>query len=571
MRLVLLFLPLVCHFCSFSQSSSAPQYPVGYFQNPLNIPASLAGNFGELRPNHYHMGLDFKTNHAENLQVHASADGYISRIKIEPYGFGRAIYINHPNGYTTLYAHLNEFYPALEQYVKQQQYKQESWNIYLELPVGLFPVKRGDVIANSGNTGGSQGPHVHFEIRNTLSDINLNPMLFGLNIPDNVAPTIQRLAIYDRGKSTYEQSPKIVPVKKSVAGYITAPAIIPVTSSHISFAVTSYDTQSGSSNLNGIYEGILYDNNAEQVRFVMNNIGYETTRYINAHIDYKTKANGGPYLQHLSELPGYTNSIYAHGKGSGIIDLTDKQVHNIRIETRDAYGNTATLKFAVKYMPAKVESKSTTAQKMFYPLMLNVGEGSNDGDFYIGEKGLYDSVHIQYKRTPASNPAVVSAIHNIGEAYIPVQEALVVRIKPTVVLPDDKKNRIIMQRFAGTKKEVSKVEWQQGGWAMARFREFGNFQLVLDETPPELIPVGFKDSADLSKASRIVFTAKDNFNQWKNFRAELDGKWIRFTNDKAKNFIYVFDEQCVPGTHHLKVSIADEAGNITVRMFTFTR
>lgn len=569
MRLVLLLLPVLCQYYLLAQSPSATQYSSGYFQNPLDIPASLAGNFGELRPNHYHMGLDFKTNHAENLLVHASADGYISRIKIEPYGFGRAIYINHPNGYTTLYAHLNEFYPALEQYVKSQQYKQESWSIYLEIPLGLFPVKKGDVIANSGNTGGSQGPHLHFEIRNTFSDVNLNPMLFGSRIPDNVAPTIQRLAIYDRGKSTYEQSPKIVPVKKSAAGYTAAPAVISVPAARVSFAVTSYDTQSGSSNLNGIYEGILYDNNVEQVRFVMNNISYETTRYINAHIDYKTKANGGPYLQHLSDLPGYTNSIYSQGKGNGIVDLTDKQVHNIRIETKDAYGNTATLRFAVKY--AGAESKSAVVGKMFYPLMLTVGDGSTDGDFYIGEKGLYDSVHIQYKRTVSPNPAVVSAIHSIGEAYIPVQEALVVRIKPTTALPDDKRRRVVMQRFAGAKKEVSKVEWQQGGWAMARFREFGSFQLVLDETPPEIIPVGFKDSADLSKASRIVFTAKDNFNQWKNFRAELDGKWIRFTNDKAKNFIYIFDEQCVPGTHNLKVSIADEAGNITVRIFTFKR
>src|SRR6478735_5452758 len=158
-------------FQIFSISSfinAQDNYPQGYFRNPLNIPIQLAANFGELRTDHFHMGLDIRTQSRENLPVYATADGYISRIKIEPYGFGRAIYINHPNGYTTLYAHLNEFYPALEQYVKLQQYKQESWSVYLELPPGFFPVKKGDVIANSGNTGGSQGPHLHFEIRNTL-------------------------------------------------------------------------------------------------------------------------------------------------------------------------------------------------------------------------------------------------------------------------------------------------------------------------------------------------------------------------------------------------------------------
>ncbi|MCC6286715.1 MAG: M23 family metallopeptidase [Chitinophagaceae bacterium] len=564
-----LFFPLLLlAFNGSAQTSSV--YPKTYFQNPLKIPVSLAGNFGELRPNHYHMGLDYKTNRVENIPVYAAADGYVAKVKIEPFGYGRAIYINHINGYTTLYAHLNDFYPDLEKYIKEQQYKLESWQVFLDIPTGLFPVKKGQFIANSGNAGGSMGPHLHFEIRNTLSETNLNPMLFGLNIPDNVPPTIQRVAIYDRNKSTYEQSPVLIPVKGSAKGYITTPAVIPVKSDKISFAVTSYDTHSGSSNPNGIYEGILYDNDVESMRFTMNNINYDDTRYMNAHIDYKTKANGGPYLQHLSELMGYTNSIYTHGKGSGIINLSDGRPHNIRIVTKDADGNSASVSFAVKYSPVKAPATPMSG-KMFYPLMLNVGEGSEDGDFYIGEKGLYDSVRIAYKRTPAAaGPVVVSAVHTIGAAYIPLQEAMVVRIKPTAVLTPGQKNRIVMQRFAGTKKGIVKVEWQ-GDWAMAKFRDFGSFQLVVDNEPPEIIPVGFKDSANLSKATKMLFTVKDNLDEFKNFRAELDGKWLRFTNDKGRNFVYVFDEYCLPGAHTLKLSVSDEAGNVTARIFNFTR
>ncbi|MGN6495363.1 MAG: M23 family metallopeptidase [Agriterribacter sp.] len=568
MRLFFLLL-FTTGFNAFAQQSASPVYPKDYFRNPLNIAPSLAGNFGELRPNHYHMGLDFKTNRVQNLPVHAAADGYIARVKIEPFGFGRAIYINHPNGYTTLYAHLNTFYPPLEAYVKEQQYKLESWSVSLDIPPGMFAVKKGDFIANSGNTGGSQGPHLHFEIRNTATEVNLNPMLFGFAIPDKVPPTIQRLAIYDRNQSIYEQTPTIIAVKKTAAGYVTVPAAITVNSNKVSFAVTSYDTPSGSSNLNGIYQGILYDNSKEVIRFTMNNIGYETTRYLNAHIDYKTKAGGGPYLQHLSQPAGYTNSIYQPGTGDGVIHLTGSAAHDIKIETRDAYGNAASLQFKLLYKP-EATARPKIAGEMFYPLMLNVGEGSEDGDFYIGEKGLYDSAHVNYVRTVSLHPAVVSAVHTIGNPAIPIQEGLVVRIKPRTGLTDNQLSRIVMQRFAGSKKQVVKPEWQQG-WAMARFRDFGSFQLVVDETPPEIIPVGFKDSADMRKATRIMFTVKDNLDEFKNFRAELDGKWLSFTNDKGRNFIYVFDEQCMPGQHQLKISVADEAGNITTRMFTFTR
>jgi murein DD-endopeptidase MepM/ murein hydrolase activator NlpD len=144
---------------SFSQFFPPADYPHNYFRDPLAIPMSLAANFGELRPNHYHMGLDIRTAHRENLPVYAAADGYIARVSIEPFGFGQAVYINHPNGYTTVYGHLNRFLPALAAYIHKEQYRRRSWQIYLELPPSLFPVKKGDLIANSGNTGGSQGPH----------------------------------------------------------------------------------------------------------------------------------------------------------------------------------------------------------------------------------------------------------------------------------------------------------------------------------------------------------------------------------------------------------------------------
>ena len=198
-------------------------YPQDYFRNPLDIPISLAANFGELRPNHYHMGLDIRTQHRENLSVYAAAEGYVARVEIEPFGFGQAIYIRHPNGYTTVYGHLNRFFPALEAYVHEQQYRQQSWQVDLAIPRGLFPVKKGEFIAYSGSTGGSEGPHLHFEIRLTAGDINLNPLLFGLPVPDRTPTAILRLAWYDRNQGIYEQSPLILPARKMAASPATAP------------------------------------------------------------------------------------------------------------------------------------------------------------------------------------------------------------------------------------------------------------------------------------------------------------------------------------------------------------
>jgi hypothetical protein len=542
-------------------------YPKGYFRNPLGIPMNLSGNFGELRPNHYHMGLDLKTEKRENLPVYAAAEGYIARIKIEPAGFGRAIYINHPNGFTTLYAHLNNFTPALDHFVKQQQYKLESWKVFLELPAGLFPVKKGDFIAYSGNTGGSQAPHLHFEIRRTVDDVNLNPMLFGFPLADNTRPSILRLAIYDRNKSTYEQSPRIIPVVRTASGYVTSPATILSTSNRISLGITAYDTHTGSTNQNGIFEAVITDNGRPLSAFRMDEISYNDTRYMNAHIDYRTKANGGPYLQHLSALPGYLNSIYAD-VGDGVLDLSDGEVHAITITIRDPYGNTSELRSNIKHNGA-VASPGVSSAKMFYPLMLDVFE-SEDCEFYMGENCLYDSVRIKYAAAKSSNPAVVSDVHAIGAAYIPLQDSFMVRLRPNREIDESRKSKVVMQRFSGTKKSLAKVEWQ-GNWASAKFRDFGNFQLVSDESPPVIVPIGFVDGSNLSRASGISITVRDNLEAFKNFRAELDGKWLRFTNDKGKTFHYRFDERCPPGQHELKIYVEDEAGNATTKVYRFTR
>ncbi|MEO6914811.1 MAG: M23 family metallopeptidase [Chitinophagaceae bacterium] len=514
------------------------------------------------------MGIDIKTLGKVNLPVYAAADGYIARIKIEPAGFGQAIYIYHPNGFTTLYAHLNSFAPTLQAYIKRQQYILQSWNVFLDIPPALFKVKKGDLIAYSGSTGGSQAPHVHFEIRRTSDDVNVNPMLFGFPITDLTKPSILRLALYDRTKSFYEQTPRYIPIKKVGEIYQATVAKIISASPLISLAITSYDTHTGSTNQNGIYQGWLYDNDKAICHFTMDNISYDYTRYLNAHIDYKTKFNRGPYLQQLSELPGYIHSIYNKQGGDGVLNISDGQTHRIRIESNDTYGNRSVLHVDVQYSGSKPAAVSVPG-KMFYPLMMGVSE-NEECEFFIGENCLYDSVHIRYAQTLSGVPDVISKIHTIGPAYIPLQEAMVVRIKPTKMPDEASRSKVVMQMFSGNEKQVQKVEWS-GDWASARFREFGSFQLVVDKEGPEIIPIGFTSGANLKSASSIMFTCKDNLGKFKRFRAELDGKWLMFSNDKGRTFIYRFDENCSPGEHELQISVEDEAGNRTIKQFTFTR
>ncbi len=552
-------------FLSMHASAQSPlpfNYPRGYFSNPLHNPISLAANFGELRQNHFHMGLDIRTEKKENLPVLAAADGYIARIKVEPFGFGQAIYINHPNGYTTVYAHLNRFFPALEAYVKEQQYKKESWKIYLDIPPKMFPVKKGSLIAYSGNTGGSQGPHLHFEIRSTTDDTNLNPMLFGLPIVDNTGPTIERLAIYDAAISIYDQSPKILTLKKSGNNYNTGRDTIKVSSPEITLAIAAFDTQSGSEKPHGIYEALLFENEKPIISFKMDRINYQYTRNINGHIDYKTKAQGGPWLQQLFLLPGLDHSIYQAIHGTGRIDLSDGSLHSIRIDVKDAYGNISTFHQKFIYNGQKPLNRTALA-RVILPRML-VPVEMEECAFIICEKCLYDSAHLNYSKASSFTPGSVSSVHSIGSSFIPLDDYMLVRIKSTRALSFQEKNRVVMQRRSGKDIEIQKVEWQ-GNWASGHFRDFGDFQLILDTSSPQIRLIGSRNRK--KKPSQISFMVTDNLELIKNVRATVDGKWLRFTNDKEKAFIYKMDEHWPPGKHELKINAEDEAGNMAGASF----
>ncbi len=559
-------------YYSSAQFFPVKNYPQNYFIYPVNAARSLSANYGELRPNHYHMGLDCRTDQKQNKEILAAAAGYIAKVKIEPRGFGRAIYINHPNGLTTLYAHLNEFYPALEKYVTEQQYKLKSWAVFLDIPENLLPVQKGDTIALSGNTGSSQGPHLHFEIRDTKTDKVLNPLLFGFAIPDTIAPFVSKLAVYDRSISTYEQTPKIFALKKTKDTFITNPPLIIVNSNKVSFGITATDRFNESANRNGIYETVLYHNDEAVVGFQLDSISYDETRYLNAHIDYKHKSSGRGFLQHVSKLPGYNNSVYKTATGDGVIILDDTLVHKIKLEVKDVNGNTSFVLFNVQRdknfaEPTTKGSATYFQQQVFHPGSINIFE-NNSISFYLPENCLYDSMHFLYSEASSKQDFPVYQLHNTS---VPVQCYFPVSIKAARSLP----GKMVMHRFANGRHDFKKAEpvanGKDQGWYRAAFREFGSFQLMIDTQPPIITPIGFKDGMKAGKLKQIVFVVKDNSEEIKKITALLDGNWLRFSNDKGSRFIYVFDEMCPPGEHELKIIAEDQVGNIREKIFHFTR
>jgi len=552
------------------KSQQFEKYPQGYFRNPLDIPIELTANFGELREGHWHMGFDIRTKQKENYPVFASADGYVAHIGIRPLSFGRFIIIVHPNGYSTLYAHLNAFFPALEKFVNDKQSENESWPIELDFTNDMFPLKKGDTIALSGNTGGSQGPHLHFEIRSNNTGNSLNPSLFGFDIKDNISPSIKSIAIYNRAISTYMQKPVLNTVYKTDSGFFLKPKKIQTGFKKLSFALEAFDMMNGSSGKNGIYGVILYIDSIPQIQYKIDNIGYKESDYVNAHIDRKFKNNGGQYLQHLSRLPGFKGTVYSDINGTGILELSDTTIHTVKVIVFDANENYSELFFEIQYSEdlARLLKKSDN-NKLLAPGVVNIID-EKEFEVFMPENCLYDSIPLVYNKQSNFLKGAISSSYLLCNPQYPLHLPFTVRIKSDKKIPELLRGKIVMQREWKGEISVRKSIWQKD-WYAATFGDFGKYQLLVDTIAPVISPpIKLKDTMDFSALTRIFLTPTDK-SGIKSFRAELDGEWLKFTNDKAKNFIYVFDEQCPFGVHQLKLDIEDIVGNKTVKIWWFKR
>ena len=543
-------------------------YPKGYFRNPLDIPIKLAANFGELRTNHFHMGFDIRTNQRENLPVYAAAGGYISKVKIEKGGFGRAIYITHPNGYTTLYAHLNNFYPALHEFVVNKQYEDKKWEQEMTLTPQQFPVAKGDFIAYSGNTGGSAGPHLHFEIRDTKTGNNLNPWLFDMGLPDNIPPVIYRLYYYDRQYSTYENSPQGIALKGSSGKYTTSGSVVTLPTPYVSFGITAEDKTTPSSFNFGIYEASISIDDTLRSSFRLNDFSYDETRYLNASIDYKTRLGGGSYIQHLCRLPGNKSSVFSKGE-NGAYFIKDTGIHEASIDVIDAEGNATNLHFNFRYDKSKQKPYKTTEQSVIC--------SPNIENLYVAENivaafstnAFYDTVHLVHTEEKSVETGAISPVHNLQNYQVPVHDSFSVRIQPSVALNSLQKERVVIKLVSHKKKVVTKGIWKNN-WMEAKFRDLGIYTLLLDTIPPTISPLGWVNGGYIGSRKSFALIVKDNLENIKKVDGFVDGKWILFS--KRDNMItHTFDGRITQGMHDLKIIATDEAGNETEKIFTFSR
>jgi len=539
-------------------------YPTNYFRNPLAIPIQLAANFGEIRNNHYHMGLDIRTQGRENLSVFATADGYISRISCGRGGYGRAIYIKHPNGYTTVYGHLNSFYELLEQHLRNLQYQQKSWQQDITLPPFLFPVEKGDFIGLSGNTGGSGGPHLHFEIRDTKSEENINPRFFGFDIPDNISPTIFGLFWYDRNKSTYEAAAKSIALKKiGVSSYTSSVNTVIINTDKISFGIKAEDKSSNSPFYYGIYNAIIKVDDKLINGFQLDRFSYTEARAINGCIDYVQWANGKGGVQHLSKLPGEELPIYLNNH-SGVISLADGLVHTIEIAVKDFSGNEATVIINVQYVPTLETNNASNSigTTQLIPNKFNFVNGNYiKVDFPIN--ALYDTVNFKLFEPLNTNLPISFQLHNYT---VPIHNYY------TVLIPLPK-GSILTDKYLLTLKSNKYFDCKKPlidkGNATATFNRFGEISLVIDNKAPVIKPLKFSDNAVIKSISALQFSITDNYKEIANYVAYIDDKWALLENvtDSYKIFM---GENISAGMHVIKIQATDVAGNTTTESFNFT-
>jgi hypothetical protein len=602
-RFIILLLLLFLYQLSFAQ-----QVVKGYFMFPLNPGQKnfLSANMGELRPNHFHAGIDIKTGFSIGLPVYAAQDGYISRLRVSSYGYGNTIYITHPNGLVTVYAHLDSFSPAIKNNALDFQYKNQTFEFDEYLPKDLIKVRKGDIIGKSGNSGSSGGPHLHFEIRDSLENV-LNPLLFGFTeIRDNMTPIIQKIAarpldINSRVQQEYALKEWVA--QKKTDGTYGIPGVIEASGS-IGLEIKVTDRMNETSNLYGVNCIELFVNGEEVFYHNIESFAFDESKYINVHIDYAHFVSKHQRLERLYVADGNKLSTYKKVRNRGRLTISPGETKQIEIRVYDAFGNKSILKCSIKgvepkkdyvYSSSMLSSGSKVDENVLivackgHPeekatlfiknkkLELNPAYRMQSINVYLYDlrKGLPDSVAtFDYKENfnfvsaipPGKNVTVEYKTLTLSFADTTLFDTLYLQAKTDVIAqnhetfeinspatpvfgkinvrycPEDKgteigKCYIYTANSSNTSHRFEGGEWNDNN-ILYDIKYLGKFAIRRDTIAPQI-----KTRKILP--TRVEFSVLDPQSGIKEFRAELNGKWLLMNYDHKTARLW--SESRIPG------------------------
>ncbi len=535
------------------------------FTGPVKPPFFFAGDFGELRAAHFHSGLDFRTQGRTGLPVFAVKDGYISRIGISPYGYGNALYMNHPDGTTSVYGHLSKFDPKLQEYVKKKQYDSESFPVNLMPEAGEFHFKKGDIIAWSGNSGSSGGPHLHFEIRDTKSERAFNPLLYHFGIKDNSAPKITAIYAYpltensNIGANRTKKRFEAVPVPGGYRLKNNAPVEL---YGKIGFGLQADDYFNGTGLKCGIYSATLLCDGKEVFGFKMDSFSFDDSRYANSQSDYEEHILSHLWIERLFKQPGNYLDIYNTAGSTGIMNFVEGKSHEFEIVVGDAFNNKTSLKFRTTTKKSTLPLNKKSINKQFLFDQSNVFE-NNKIKIQIPKGALYDNLGFVWNMT-AQPKGCYSELHQVHTKLVPVHKPYLLSIKCENLPGNLKEKALIVSVEPGTGRRAAIGGEYSGGWIDVKTTQFGNFAVAVDLKPPVIRPLSIRDKKSLSDPSKIQFNITDDLSGIKTYRGEIDGKWILFEYDAKTNTItYTFDrKRIVYGKSHLlRLVVTDNREN----------
>lgn len=535
------------------------QYPKDYFRPPLDIPMQLSGNFGELRPNHFHAGFDLKTNQREGLNVYAVADGYVSRIKISTFGNGKCIYITHPNGFTTVYGHLQTTVGPIQEYIHKKHYQEKSFEIEMFPKPDELPVTKGQIIALSGNTGSSEGPHLHFEFRDTKTEFVINPMFFGFDqhIADNKKPTISSVFVYPMDNVTVNQSKQPLLLNLSLQKDGTYLAGKVKANGKIGFGINAVDFDDVSKNKNGVFNVTGFLNGDPKYNYQFNTYSFDEMRFINAFIDYPRYKRTGQRVQKLFMKTPFALSIIKTDSLRGIIPVEPNLASTYKIEVSDYFGNMNSVTVPVEYdseVPVVDEEPITSKYRIQYNKDSNFEKDNMSVFFPAGT--FYEDFNLNFD---VKNNRIY-----IHEDVVPVHSNFTVTIKDSTY-SEALRDKLFIARISGNSKSYNATSRKNDVFT-AKSKILGQYGLVLDTIAPVIQIAKPIQDKWISDVKTIQFVISDNLSGIKSYNGYLNGNWILFEYDnKTKKIIHRFDDNIVAeGGNDLKIEVVDNVGNSAI-------